>query len=267
VRTAAAVLAAALLLAAGAGAEVRRFEVVGAVPVDPAKPPAAPRQAALRAALVEAVSLAARNLVADATGKEPGPEEPPIVLEGEPSEYAVSYRVLEDRGLQDRVSDDATRPAGREYAVVAEVQIDLDRVRERLRANGQLAADPEAAASAGPFRLEILEVPSPAVWTAVRTALIRAGARSVLPLELEAGRALVEVDAPVPADRVLERALPAELPDGLGLESLPAEGDHRRVRVRPVPPPSPEAPAEAPTEPPAEAPPAPAESPSGPPSD
>jgi hypothetical protein len=245
--------AAALLLATGAGAEVRRFEVVGAIPIDPAKPPAAPRQAALRAALVEAVSLAARNLVFEATGKEPGPDEPPIAIEGEPSEYAVSYRVLEDRGLQDRVPEGATKPSGREYAVLAEVQVDLERVRERLQATGKLGAE-AATAPAGPFRLEILEVPSPAVWTAVRTSLVRAGARSVVPLELEAGRALVEVDAPIPADRVLERVLPAELPDGLGLESLAAEGDHRRIRVRPIPPPSPEPPAEeaaeAPSDPP-----------------
>jgi hypothetical protein len=265
-RRALAAWAAVLLLAGGAGAEVRRFEVVGAAPIDPANPPAAPRQAALRAALAEAVALAARNLVADATGKEPAPGDPPLVLEGEPSEYAVSYRVLEDRGLQDHVPAGATAPAGRAYAVLAEVQIDVARVRERLQATGRLAADSPAAVPAGPFRLEILEVPSPAVWTAVRTALLRAGARSVLPVELEAGRALVEVDAPIPADRVLERALPVELPHGLGLESLAAEGDRRRVRVRPIPPPSPEAPAEAPTAP-AEAPPAPAEPPSGTPSD
>jgi hypothetical protein len=257
VRTRCAAVAFALLLAGGAGAEVRRFEVVGAVPVDPAKPPAAPRQAALRAALVEAVSLAARNLVADATGSEPAPGEPPIAIEGEPSEYAVSYRVIEDRGLQDHVPEGATKPSGREYAVLAEVQIDLDRVRERLRAGGKLGAE-AVSAPAGPFRLEILEVPSPAVWTAVRSSLLRAGARSVLPVELEAGRALVEVDAPIPADRVLERVLPAELPGGLGLEALAAEGDRRRVRVRPIPPPSPEPPAEDP----AGVPPAPDEAPS-----
>lgn len=250
-RRALAAVTAALLLAGAAAAEVRRFEVVGAVPIDPAKPPAAPRQAALRAALVEAVSLAARNLVADATGKEPAPDEPPLTLAGEPSEYAVSYRVIEDRGLQDAAPDSGTGPSGRVYAVLADVQIDIDRVRERLRAMGKLGPEAEAAPT-GPFRLEILEVPSPAVWTAVRRSLVAAGARSVVPLELEAGRALVEVDAPIPADRVLERVLPAELPDGLGLEPLAAEGDHRRIRVRPIPPPEPETPAEPLVEAPAE---------------
>jgi hypothetical protein len=236
-RLAAVLLAAVVLAAAPAGAEVRRFEVEGTVPIDPSKPVAAPRQAALRAALVEAVSLAAQILVAETTGEQPAPGEPPPVVEGEPSEYAVSYRVLEDRGRQD----------GR-YVVLAEVQIDLDRIRERLSGAGKLGSEPAHAAPAGPFHLEILDIPSPAVWTAVRASLVRAGARSVVPVELEAGRALVLVDAPIPADRVVERALPTELPEGLGLESLATEGDHRRVRVRPIPPPAPEPLVEAPTD-------------------
>jgi hypothetical protein len=269
VRRALAALAAGLLLAAPAGAEVRRYEVVGAIAVDPAKPIAAPRQAALRAALLEAVGLAARNVVAEETGAEPKPGDPPPALEGEPSEYAVSYRVLEDRGEQARMLTAAEGQGGREYVVLAEVQIDLGRVRERLRASGTLGIE-TVAAPAGPFQLEILAIPSPAVWTAVRVALIRAGARTVLPIELEAGRTLVSVDGPIPADRIVERILPTELPGGLGLESLPAEAGPRRLRVREVPPPTLapapglEAPPEAPSELPSDAAP---DAPPDPPSD
>jgi hypothetical protein len=241
-----AALGAALLLASAAAAEVRRFEVVGAVPIEPGKPLAAPRQAALRAALVEAVALAARSLVAETAGKEPAEDDPAPAIAGEPSEYAVSYRVLEDRGEQTRAAT-AERPAGREYEVLAEVQIDLGRLREQLQGTGTLGIETDAP-PAGPFRLEIQGIPSPAIWTALRTALLRAGAHTVLPVELEAGRTLVEVDGPVPADRILERVLPAELPDGLGLEPLAAEGDRRRVRVRPLPPPAPDPALEAPSE-------------------
>lgn len=242
-----AALAAALLAAAPAGAEVRRYAVVGAVPIDPEKPLAVPRQAALQAALREAVALAARGLVQEATGTEPTPDANAAAptLPGAPSEFVVSYRVLEDRGEQDRLPTVETPagqpagPAGREYVLLAEVQIDLDRVREGLESAGTLVSE-AAAPRSGPFRLEILGIPSPATWTAVREALSRAGARTVVPVEIEAGRALVDVDAALGPERTLALVVPRPLPDGLGLESLGFEAGLYRVRVRPLPPPAPE---------------------------
>jgi hypothetical protein len=223
---------AALLLAAAlalpVAAEVRRFEVVGAVALDPAKPPAAPRQAALRAALQEAVARAAADLAREATGQEPPAEAAPLA--GEPTEYAVSYRVLEDRGEQPALLAGGSA-GGREYVVVAEVQIDLDRVRAALKGAGRLGADAPAAASAV-FRLELLGVPSPAAWTAVRAALVRAGAESQVPVELEPGRAMLEVRAPGGAERTVDRLLHAALPAGLALEALPSEPGAPRLRVR-----------------------------------
>ena len=225
-----------LLLAGPAAADVRRYEVVGAVALDPAKPLAAPRQAALRAALEAAVTRAARELLLESTGKEPAPGEAPPAVPGEPSEYAVSYRVLEDRGEQDATLADGR--AGREYVVTAEVQIDLARVREALGSAVPAGAPAPAAAETGPFRLELLDLPSPAAWTAVRAALGRAGARAVVPLELEAGRALVEVRGGLGPERTLERLLAAGLGGGLGLEPLPEEAGVRRLRVREGVPPA-----------------------------
>jgi hypothetical protein len=231
---------AALLLGAAlappAAAEVRRFEVVGAVALDPAKPPPAPRHAALRAALQEAVARAAAELVREATGKEPAGE--PAPPPGEPTEYAVSYRVLEDRGEQPALLAGGAA-GGREYVVVAEVQIDLDRVRLALKGAGRLGSDAPAAAPAV-FRLELLDVPSPAAWSALRAALARAGAEVEVPLELEPGRAMLEVRAAGGAERTVERLLHAALPEGLGLERLPSEPGAPRLRVRqgvPAPPP------------------------------
>ena len=74
-RAAGALLALAVCVAAaGARAEVRRFEAVGAVPMAPGTPGAL-RQAALQAALGEAALQAARGLVQVETGKPP-PEKP-----------------------------------------------------------------------------------------------------------------------------------------------------------------------------------------------
>jgi hypothetical protein len=240
VRRGAALLLAASLLAAPAAAEVRRFEVVGAVALDPAAPPAAPRQAALRAALEEAVARAARELLRQSTGPEAAPDAPAPAVPGEPSEYAVSYRVLEDRGEQDALVAGGT--GGREYVVVAEVQIDLDRVRAALGASGGLPVGSPASAppAEGTFRLELLGLPSPAAWTAVRSALGRAGATSVVPLELEAGRVLVEVRSGLGAERTLDRLVhDVGLGAGIGLEALPEAGGLRRLQVREGAPPPP----------------------------
>jgi hypothetical protein len=235
----------ALALAPPAAAEVRRYEVVGALPIDPAAPLAAPRQAALRAALEEAAQRAARDLVREASGQEP---EGPLDLGTGAADFAVSYRMVEDRGEREALL--AGGPAGgREYVVVAEVQVDVDRVRERLRASGRLAGGAGAAAAAAAFRLEVLEIPSPAVWSAFRSALARAGAERALPVELQPGRALFDVEAPLGAERLLARLALAELADGLGLEPLAPEGGVQRVRVRPLPAPAPPPAADAPAPP------------------
>jgi hypothetical protein len=221
-----------LLLAAAlpASAEVRRFEVVGAVALDPAAPLPAPRQAALRAALQEAVSRASQDLVREASGKEAEPGAS-LAPPGEPTEYAVSYRIVEDRGEQAALVAGGPE-GGREYVVVAEVQIDADRLRAALQRAGQLAADAAPAPEAASFRLEILALPSPAAWTVVRGALAAAGARSVIPLELEAGRVLLEVEAPAGPERLVDRLVHTALPEGLGLEALEPEAGVPRLRVR-----------------------------------
>lgn len=253
-RAAALALALALgLAAAPAAAEVRRFEVVGAVALDPAKPLLAPRQAALKAALQEAVARAAQEVARERSGQEPGPGEAPPAVPGEPTEYAVSYRVIEDRGEQEALLAGGAA-GGREYVVVAEVQIDVGRVREALGSGGTQPEALPASAAAGPtsFRLELLGIPSPAVWTAIRRALARAGAASVVPVELEPGRAIVQVESGLGADRTLERLLQAGLPAelGLGLEPLPEEAGTRRLQVREgiAPQPPPEPPAAAPVD-------------------
>jgi hypothetical protein len=239
-----AALVLALGVASGAAAEVRRFEVVGALPIDPAAPPATPRQAALRVALQEAVQRAARDVLREATGQEPQDE---VALGADAPDFAVSFRVLEDRGEQDALLSGAPS-GGREYVVVAEVQVDVDRVRERLRAARRLAGEPAPAPPAA-FRLEVLEIPSPAVWTAVRAALARAGAASAIPVELESGRALFEVQTALGPEKTLERLLLAELPQGLGLEPVAPEAGVLRLRVRPGPPAAPPPPSEAPPAP------------------
>jgi hypothetical protein len=246
--------AAALALALGlasqvARGEVRRFEVVGAVPVEPGAPPPG-RQAALRAALEEAALQAARVLFeTEAPGRAP-PSDLAAAI-GSPEDYAVSYRLVEDRGEQPALVTPAA-PGGHEYVVVAEVEVNLGRLRDRLRERGRLAGAPVPA---GPtrFRLELLDLPSPRAYTAVRNALAGAGA-TMIPVELEPRRALVEVSGltePVALERLRTSPLPELWVEPLGPES---PGAPARVRVhRGAPPGAPlalEAPGDASDSPP-----------------
>jgi hypothetical protein len=227
-------VAAALALALGAAqparGEVRRVEVVGAVALDgAAPPPAAPRQAALEAALEEAVARVAASLIREATGAEPPPDAV-AGIGGDPRDFAVSFGVLEDRGeLAATLAGDAS--ATREYVVVAEVRIDAERLRGRLRAAGRLAPGSPPAPAHGRFRLEVLDLPSPAAYGAIRSALRRAGAEAVVPLEIERGRALLEVTSALAGEATVSRLLSAPLAAPLALERIASEPERFRVRV------------------------------------
>lgn len=235
-RLARAFLAAAVALAAaGALAEVRRYEAIGAVPLAPGSA-ASLRQAALRAALAEATLRAARALVEAEAGVAPG-DDLAGAVGAKPEEFAVSYRVLEDRGEQPALLT-SQDPEAREYVVVAEVQVDVGRLAERLHERGRLAAGAPVAEPRARFELEILDLPGARAFTAARGALRAAGAR-VLPLEIEPRRALVEVSG-IPEALALERLRAAELPAGLWIEPLgpTGEGTPARVRVQQGPPPA-----------------------------
>ena len=127
----------ALSLAATASArDIERVEVVGAVAVLPGAATSSAREAAVRRALREAVNRTALALLAQLPVSEDGAGiELSGVLGADPLEYASRYQVIEDRG--ERPALFVTDPdAVSEYVVVVEVYLDLDRVRDRLRAAG-----------------------------------------------------------------------------------------------------------------------------------
>lgn len=211
---------------AAAGGEVRRYEVVGAVAVRPGA--AAPgRQAALQAALEEAALQAARKLLETEAPGTPPPDDLAAAI-GNPEDYAVSYRLVEDRGEQAAL----VTPGGagaREYVVLAEVEVNVGRLRDRLRERGRLAGAPPVPAGPTRFRLELLDLPSPRAYSAIRNALAAAGA-TWTPVELEPRRALVEVSG-VSETVAVERLRTSALPE-LWVEPLPAESPGAPARVR-----------------------------------
>jgi hypothetical protein len=216
------------LTAAGATAEVRRLEVVGAVPVDPDGDGAeAQRRAALEAALDEAVSRVARGLLAGPEGEAPELDLDLGEVLGESTDYALRYRVLEERGERRALLVDDPDVA-LEFVLLVEVHVDVDRVAARLESAG-LAATLGTGSS---FELELLEVPSERAFSAVRLALLeQVGVDRVIPVELAPGRALLRVEAGGGSKRVVAQLLSANLGPGISVQSLGSAGGTVRLRV------------------------------------
>lgn len=243
-RAAAGVLLAGLVLwgdgtpIASAAAKVRRVEAEGVVPMNAAAGGSAPRNGAVRAAVAEAVRRTAEGLLPpdfQPEGVETGPGVDPEqalaswlgeALGGDPFEYATRFRILEDRGV--RRSMDAQGKAASEYVVLAEVNVDVERVRERLVFVGALAG-PSGDDSAERIRIVADGVTSYVAYEALRRAAIDGlGARSVVPLELERGRAVLEADASGDPDALLADLAAGAPPE---LRVVPLEASEGEIHV------------------------------------
>jgi hypothetical protein len=230
-------LAAALWLPAAAGAEVRVVEALGFAPVSGARrsgPP--PRDAALRVALGEAVwSVAAAEI--DAFDPESRAAEVRAALGDQPLDYASRFRIVEDRGERPALfSEDPAVET--EYVVLVEASVDVDRVRRSLRRAGLLGAP----AGDGPrhrVRLELVDCQDYATYQAVRGLLEEIGVRSALPVEMEAGRAVLEVQGTRPGPELLE-ALVRSAPPDLEIQALASDAETARLRARRIAPEPPE---------------------------
>jgi hypothetical protein len=222
------------VLAAGfatsALAEVRRLEVLGAVSLSPKnRAKGTPRELAVRQALWEGVSRVASGLLVDSELVEPEDGSNPIraALGVDMIPFTRSFRIVEDQGERPSLFNDDP-DAATEYVVIVEVQVDVDRVRERLVAAGLLATGSTETPLTG-IRLEVqgithfrgLEV----LMETIRGEDVRA--TSVIPMEFERGRTILNVEAEWGANELLERLLAAAPPELriIPIEIGGAEGD------------------------------------------
>lgn len=215
------VLALVLLAAPSLALAPARVVVEGVATVGSSNGPL--RTAALRDGLRRAVVQVAQDLVRAEGGRLPA-DRVLGSLEGEPRDYAVRYRVLQDRGERPSTSSGPL-----EYALDVEVYVDVDRVARSLQTAGRLAALPgELPASA--HRM-IVETDDWAAYRAFLGVLEQAGeARRVVPETFEDGRVLLLVEAPGRASELLDRVVRHGQP---GLDVLPvgSRDDELRVRV------------------------------------
>jgi hypothetical protein len=221
------------LVAGAARADLRRVEAEGAVPVPAGAEPAVAglRHEAVQAALANAALATGLELAGFPADDPAARTRVGEALGGSATGFVVSYRVLEDRGVEPRrVLEDPA--VAQEYAVRIEARVDAGRLRRRLTDAGVLgaAAQPRPLAK---LRLVLVDLPSYAVLEQVRTALVQAaGAASALPVEFRRREATLEVatDRPEPE---LVAALQAALAPGITLEALPEVPDQPlRLRVR-----------------------------------
>lgn len=195
---------------AGAGAEVRRYQAVGVAPIDPGARARAPRDLALEAALMDVVLRGARELVPDLDPIEDH-ELLVEVLGDEPQDYISHFRILEDRGRRPALFSERPEIES-EYVVVVDARVDLDRVGARLAEAG-LFIDRSGGGRRVLLVLEDLQ--DFRSYALLKKTLIEGvGARAVVPVEFQRGRAVLEVDAGKdPADLLDEllRVAPPQL--------------------------------------------------------
>jgi hypothetical protein len=232
----AALAAAALLAAAGAGAEVRRVEVW--VPLAADAGAAEPdRQALLQQAVAQAVGGVARAVLAPeaAAGLASDAAAAALLPEG-PAGYALRYQVLGEGVLPPAGEGGPALAGGPEAAGLrVEVHVDAGRVAAALRERGLALAEREI----GPveaFHLELRDLPSWGAYDRLRRHLLeQRGALEVAPELFEAGRAVLRVRAPGGAAALAAR-LAAAPPEGLRVEPLGVAGDVVALRVSEEPP-------------------------------
>jgi len=219
------------------GADLRSTEAVGAVPLHAdARPASPPRDAAVRKALSEAVRRVALELLAEL---DPAEVEPRLdaALGTDPLAYISRFRTLEDRGERPVLFSDDPE-AKTEYVVVVEASVDAGRLRERLARAGLLVA-PAGEVRRYHVRLEAEGLEDYAAYHALRETLLEGvGVRSALPVELERGRAVLEVDGELAGDALLA-ALVRAAPPGLTLTALETGPERLHVRVDLAPEPAP----------------------------
>ncbi len=242
-----------LALADPAVGDVRRMEAVGAEPIRANTRIEVPlRDAARKRAVHDAVVRVARDLLApelppdeSAIDSPPGTEsrEPDsatpeekledrlaAALGDDPLDYAVRFRILEDRGERPALFVDDPEVES-EYVIVVEVFVDVKRVRRRLERKG-FALISSGDGERVRIRLELLDVDRYAAYEKFRVALAAdSRVRSVVPVVMERGRAVLEVDSGHRPEALLDR-LYQVIPAEIEIEPLAIDEGGLTLRVR-----------------------------------
>ncbi len=208
-------------------AELRTLEVVGVAPGAESQPvhSEAPRDAALKAALREAVFRVAAEL-APLWGLHPEGSPFRTALGEDPLRYVPRYRILEDRGERPRLLLDD--PAvSTEYVLIVEAAVDVDPIRAALeRAGGRR---PETS-TANLVQVQLQDLTTYADYRAFKSLLVRdLGLTDVQSVEWEPGRVVLAVKCSWSAPQLLEALVRAAGPNDQVIP-LGVDRDHLLLR-------------------------------------
>jgi len=244
-------LAVLLLAPAAVHADERTLEAIGAAPVRIGEQATvSTRDAAVQAALREAVLRVARELLMDGVVPADGEERPlEEVLGDRMLPYTTRYRILDDQGERPAMFGEDPQVT-REYVVIVEVSVEADRVMQRLVDAGLLSSE-NAAGEAAHLRVEVrglLEYPA---FQAMRDLLTGPGrARSATPVLFERGVAVLDVELPTraaqgwsrdrrDAQQLVERLVSAG-PPSLSIRPLEVEAEQIVLEAAWAPPAEPD---------------------------
>ena len=212
-----------IIAIAPAQAERRVLEVVGAVPMHTSVGgSAAPKEAAIDQALWEGVSRVALELLLDQQDEVvPDPdsgERLRAALGNAMVPYLRGFRIVEDQGERPVLFTDHP-DAATEYVVVVAVEVETERIRERLVQTG-LLRDAVVGEVRG-FELEVLGLDHYSAYQVLRELLETdsVAVTSVTPREMRSDRVLLELQVDFGPDELVER-MKAAAPEGLSIREI-----------------------------------------------
>lgn len=215
------------VLAPTAQAQVERVEAVGVYGIrEDRRATVVARDEAVDEGIRQGVTEVARDLI---DGAESDPETIRDALGSDVLPYTRSFRILEDRG--ERAARRARAPGvQREYVVLVEAIVDVDRVKGALAAKGLLAGSGLIRDQGEPVLVELVGIVRFPAFEAIRKALrSKLGARRVDTLGFARNRQLLSVEGPFGPMDVYSSLASLEAA-GVTLDPVGVDEEGRRVR-------------------------------------
>lgn len=217
-------LASMLVLATPAVAEMETVSQQGAVAVSEGQAASGMRRLALADAIERAVDGLARRMAEAEGAASPTPAELDTWLGDDRREYTSSFRVVKDLGARAPEILEGLEE-GTEYAVLAEVTVDAERVRRRLTDVGVVRPRASVSRPSGRLLLILEPLDSYAAYAYVRETL------AAVPVEFTRGRAVLGLETDLHPDAVVER-LRRTAPEDIRVGQADWDGATLRLEVR-----------------------------------
>jgi hypothetical protein len=207
-----------------AAGEMEIVSQQGVVAVSEGQAASGLRRQALADAIARAVDGLARRMVEAEGAASPTPAELDTWLGDERREYTSGFRVVSDLGARAPQILEGLGE-GSEYAVLAEVTVDAERIRRRLVQVGVVRPRAPVSRPSGRLLLILEPLDSYAAYAYVRETL------GAVPVEFTRGRAVLGLETDLHPEAVVER-LRRTAPEDIRVGQADWDGATLRLEVR-----------------------------------